>query len=518
MKAHLVGGGIASLTAAAYLIKDGGLLGGNIHIYESSSSLGGCLRGYGDASHGYFIPVGRMFEENYRCTVELLSFLPSVSDPSRSIWEEMQEFHDRHGWYDKTRLLGDRATVIDASDFGISLADKLAMTRLLLTPEAMLEGKRIDAWFSPAFFTSNFWFMWVPVMGSLPQHSLLEFRRFMNRFMHLLPDFPTMTKIYRTLYHQQETIFEPLQAWLQQSGVQFHPGTEVRNIDFVPSLDRITAQGLIIEDENGTREIAVKPDDIVLVTNGTQIGDVAVGTMQEAPKLNITNRSWQLWDRIAKGRPALGNPRTFFGKAEDSLWAIFTVTATDSTFFDRFAALTGNPTGRQGLVTLTASNWLLTLVTFHQPHFINQPAGVQIWWGFGVTPHAPGNFVKKPMTECSGAEIMDEVLQHLNFSDAAEQIKQGSICIPSLAPEVNAIWAVRSRQDRPQTVPEGSTNLGFIGQFCEVADDVVFTMEYSVRSAREAVCKLLKLDRKPPPPYQGLHDPNALYNALKVMT
>ena len=142
MKAHLVGGGIASLTAAAYLIKDGGLLGGNIHIYESSSSLGGCLRGYGDASHGYFIPVGRMFEENYRCTVELLSFLPSVSDPSRSIWEEMQEFHDRHGWYDKTRLIREGATVIDASDFGISLADKLAMTRLLLTPEAMLEGMR----------------------------------------------------------------------------------------------------------------------------------------------------------------------------------------------------------------------------------------------------------------------------------------------------------------------------------------------------------------------------------------
>jgi len=33
------------------------------------------------------------------------------------------------------------------------------------------------------------------------------------------------------------------------------------------------------------------------------------------------------------------------------------------------------------------------------------------------------------------------------------------------------------------TVPEGSTNLAFIGQFAEVSDDVVFTLQYSVRTA-----------------------------------
>jgi hypothetical protein len=41
---------------------------------------------------------------------------------------------------------------------------------------------------------------------------------------------------------------------------------------------------------------------------------------------------------------------------------------------------------------------------------------------------------------------------------------------------------VRAHRDRPQVVPEGSTDLVFIGQYAEVPDDVVFTVEYSVRT------------------------------------
>jgi oleate hydratase len=517
MKAHLVGGGIASLAAAAHLIKDGNMLGGNIHVYEAGDGIGGCLRGYGDAAHGYVIPVGRVFEKQYRCTAELLSFIPSVSDPSRSVWEEMEEFHQKAGWHNKTRLVGAGGRVIDASDFGLSLVDKLAMTRLLLTPEALLEGLRIDEWFSPAMFSSNFWYMWVPVMGSLPQHSLLEMKRFLNRFLHLLPDFAPMTMIYRTRYHQDQAIRQPLQEWLARQGVNFHVKATVKDVDFVPSLDHITAQGLVVEMAGTNKTIEVARDDIVLVTNGSQVGDVNVGSMDLAPSLHMTGNAWRLWQRLSRGRKDFGNPNVFFGKPEDSLWGIFTVTTGDPTFMDRFAAFTGRPTGRQGLVTLVDSNWLLTIVTFHQPHFREQPEGIQIWWGYGVYPDRPGNFVAKPMRECSGAEILREVLGHLAFDSDAERIVATSNCIPCLVPEANALWAVRRRADRPLAVPTGSTNFGFIGQFCEVADDVVFTMEYSVRSAREAVTKLLRLDRKPPAPYQGLHDPAAIQAALGIM-
>jgi oleate hydratase len=517
MKVHLVGGGLASLAAAAYLIKDGNVLGTNINIYEQGGGLGGCLASSGNAETGYVIPVGRVFEREYRCTAELLSFIPSASDASRSVWNEIEEFHEKHGWFDKTRLVGADAKILDAGDFGLSGADKLAMTRLLFTPERLLEGKRIDEWFETPFFKTNFWYMWATIMGSLEQHSLLELQRFMNRFLHLLPDFASMTMIYRTRYHQDETIRRPLEQWLTQHGVKFHLKTPVTDVDFVPSITGCTAQAIRIESNDGPSEIPVARDDIVLVTNGSQIGGMSVGSM-DAPALpRQSDEAWKLWETLSRGRPGFGNPRVFFGKPEDSQWSIFTVTARDSEFFDRFAAFTGNPTGRQGLVTLTASNWLLTVVTFHQPHFMEQPPSVQLWWGYGIYPDRPGNFVQKPMKDCSGREILEEVLHHLKFEDAAEKIIGGSTCIPVLLPEANALWAVRRRSDRPLPVPEGSTNFGFIGQFTEVAADAVFTMEYSVRSAREAVAGLLKLDRKPPPPYQGLHDPEAMYKALKVL-
>jgi oleate hydratase len=66
-------------------------------------------------------------------------------------------------------------------------------------------------------------------------------------------------------------------------------------------------------------------------------------------------------------------------------------------------------------------------------------------------------------------------------------------------------------------VPAGSTNFGFIGQFAEVPLDTIFTMEYSVRSAHEAVSTLLKLDVRPPAVYQGQYDLPVLYRALNAL-
>ena len=73
-------------------------------------------------------------------------------------------------------------------------------------------------------------------------------------------------------------------------------------------------------------------------------------------------------------------------------------------------------------------------------------------------------------------------------------------------PYMTSQFLIRQEGDRPQVVPDGSTNLAFIGQFCEIKDDVVFTVEYSVRSAQMAVYKLLKIDKEPPAIYQGQRD------------
>ena len=72
--------------------------------------------------------------------------------------------------------------------------------------------------------------------------------------------------------------------------------------------------------------------------------------------------------------------------------------------------------------------------------------------------------------------------------------------------------------DRPKVVPEGAVNFGFMGQFAESSPrDVIFTIEYSVRTAMEAVYTLLDIERGVPEPWGSQYDLRALLNSGAVM-
>ena len=101
----------------------------------------------------------------------------------------------------------------------------------------------------------------------------------------------------------------------------------------------------------------------------------------------------------------------------------------------------------------------MSLSIFHQPEIIGQPPGTSVWWGYGLYPDRMGDFVKKRMDECTGAEILEEVLRQLRFDKQLDAIKATSICVPCNMPYVNNIWLPRSRGDMPPPVLEGATNL-----------------------------------------------------------
>lgn len=520
MRAYLVGSGIASLAAATYLIRDGGLLPSNVTIFEADEALGGAMGMSGSAENGYVLPTGRIFEEQgFRCTREFFSLVPSVSDPQRSIWDEIVEFNHRYGYYDKLHILDRNGPVSLSPPYGLTVVDRLDLIKLALTPEAALDGKRISNCFGEDFFKSDFWFLWSPIMGHLPQHSAIEFRRCIHRYLHLLPDLPTMTKVWRTRFDQEESIIVPIVNWLKQQGVNFASGATVSSVEFEPDLNRITANSIEVTRDREKQTIEVAPEDIVLVTNGSQTADLSIGSMSTPAETRRSGQSWALWQRLAKGRPKFGRPETFFGQEhiKDAKWMTFTVSTRDPTFFQLYTALTASEPGRGGLLTLKDSPWLVTIAIFHQPEFIQQPPDVMVWWGYALYPDRSGQHVQKPMWECTGAEILEETLKQLGFGNHFDEIMSTSNCIPCRLPHADSICLPRSRTDRPLVVPEGSTNFGFIGQFTELSKDVVFVMEYSVRSAREAVATLRRTGLPPPPVYQGQHDPHAVYEAIKVL-
>jgi oleate hydratase len=514
---YLVGGGIASLAAAAFFIRDGDIPGHKITILEESAKIGGSLDAAGNAEDGYVMRGGRMLESKYLCTFDLFSSIPTL-DERTTVTREIFNWNETMKTSSKSRLFraGHR---IDAPSFGLSEKHILTIERLILEPEGMLGRSSISAHFDPLFFKTDFWLMWCTTFAFQPWHSAVEFKRYLMRFTHMVSGFNTLSGIMRTVYNQYDSMVRPLQKWLEQRGVKFRLNTRVTGLDLHHEADGFTVRGLHCEQNEFGDDIQVNPEDKVLITLGSMTEASSLGSMDEPAPLRgqPDGGSWALWDSLAAFQPQFGRPGNFTGHIPESKWMSFTTTLHDPTFFDRIRDLTGNVPGEGGLITFPESRWLASIVLPHQPHFIGQPADVNVFWGYGLFVDKTGDFVTKPMSACTGREIMTEILGHLRLQADAGKILANSTCIPCMMPFITSQFLCRGKGDRPQVVPKGSRNLAFIGQFCELPDDVVFTVEYSIRSAQTAVYSLLSLARTPPPVYKGDHDPRIVLRAFLAL-
>ncbi len=511
---YFVGGGLASFAGAVYLIRDGGFPGKSIHIIEEMKIVGGSNDGAGNPEQGYVIRGGRMLnDEVYENTWELLSSIPSLSNPDKSVRAEIVEFDTAHPTHSKARLVNKDAEIEDVMSMGFDLSDRLAMAKLIITPEEKMGKARINDWFGPHFFATKFWYMWATTFAFQPWHSAVEFKRYMIRFMHEFPRIQTLEGVTRTPYNQFDSIILPLKKYLDQHEVDFNMKCTVTDLDFKDS-DGITVTGIHYtrEDEQGV--ITVNDGDRVIVTNGSMTDGYSLGSMTEAPVLKGKGNSWKLWDTIAGKKPGLGNPSSFDEDIDGSKWESFTVTCQDSRFFDLMEKFSRNKAGSGALVTFKDSSWFMSIVLAHQPHFLNQPENVNVFWGYGLYPDNVGDYVKKKMSDCTGEEILTELLGHLKFDEDKAAIIESANCIPCMMPFITSQFMPRAIGDRPQVVPEGSTNLALVGQFCEIPDDVVFTEEYSVRAARIAVYKLFGIEKEICPINQYQYDIRTLFSSF----
>ncbi|WP_407313473.1 oleate hydratase [Desulfosporosinus sp. SB140] len=511
---YFIGGGLASLAGAVYLIRDGGFPGKAIHIIEEMNIVGGSNDGAGDPEQGYVIRGGRMLnDEAYENTWELLSSIPSLSNPDKSVRAEIVEFDTAHPTHAKARLVNKNAEIEDVMSMGFDLSDRLAMAKLIMTAEEKMGKARIKDWFGPHFFATNFWYMWATTFAFQPWHSAVEFKRYMIRFMHEFRRIQTLEGVTRTPYNQYDSIILPLKKYLDQHGVDFNLKCSVTDLDF-KDLDGITVTGIHYTQKNEQGMIKVNDGDRVIITNGSMTDGYSLGSMTQAPVLKGKGNSWNLWDRIAQKKPGLGNPASFDEDIDGSKWESFTVTCQNSKFFDLMEKFSRNKAGSGALVTFKDSSWFMSIVLAHQPHFLNQPESVKVFWGYGLYPDNIGDYVKKKMSECSGEEILTELLNHLKFEEDRDEILTTANCVPCMMPFITSQFMPRALGDRPQVVPEGSTNLAFVGQFCEIPDDVVFTEEYSVRAARIAVYKLFGIQKEISPISQYQYDIRTLFSAF----
>ncbi len=522
-KSYLVGGGIASLAAAFYLMRDGHMEGKNITVLEYLNIEGGSMDGAGDAQTGYVVRGGREMEAHYECTWDLFGDIPALEKEGYSVLDEFKELNDSDPNISTCRLINKCGEKINVEDMGLNKMHVKELTKLFLATEENLGNITVEKFFDPTFLETKFWFLWRSMFAFENWHSVVEMKRYMHRFIHLLPGFNTMEGLVFPKYNQYDSFILPLTNYLKSYGVNFVYDTEVTDLDIeINGIEKIV-KGIHMISNGKKDHINISDKDIVMVTNGSMTECSTYGDNKTVPVLRRDlGAIWKLWKNIASKDKSFGNPDVFCSNVDESKWESFTITAKDSKLVQKIRELSGNEphsgkTVTGGIITITDSNWLLSVTCNRQPHFPNQPEDVVVIWAYGLLLDEKGNYIQKKMTECTGDELLMELLYHLGLEEDIDEILKTDKVIPAMMPYITAQFMPRVKGDRPDVVPEGSKNLAFLGQFAEIPGDCVFTVEYSIRSAMMATYKLLNVNKDVPEIHPSQYDIRVISKAMKSL-
>ena len=521
---YLIGSGLAALSAACFLVRDGQMKGEHVHILEKDPIPGGACDGYKYQDIGYVMRGGREMDNHFECMWDLFRSIPSIEDENHTVLDEYYWLNKDDPNYSLCRATVNRGQ--DAhTDGKFGLSDKGAMEilQLFMTPDEKLYDKKITDFFDDEVLNTNFWMYWRTMFAFENWHSALEMKRYLQRYIHHIGGLPDFTALRFTRYNQYESMILPMVKYLESFGVQFHYNTKVVNVAFDCAGGKKQATRIDILRDGREDCIDLTENDLVFITNGGCVENSTIGSQNTAapyrPEIK-EGGGWDLWRKIAAQDPSFGHPDKFCYDPELSNWMSATITTLDQKIVpyikkickrDPFSGkvVTG------GIVTVKDSSWLLSWTLNRQQQFRDQPKDQLCVWVYGLFSDKPGDFVKKPMRECTGKEICMEWLYHIGVpADQIEELAANSAnTVPCMMPYIDAFFMPRAAGDRPDVVPEGAVNFAFLGQFAETERDTIFTTEYSIRTGMEAVYTLLNVDRGVPEVWGSVYDIRCLLDA-----
>ncbi len=522
--AYIIGSGLAALAAACFLVRDGQMSGKRVHILEKEQIAGGACDGYKYEGLGYVMRGGREMDNHFECMWDLFRSIPSIETEGVSVLDEYYWLNKKDPNYSLCRATVNRGE--DAhTDGKFSISDKgcMEIMKLFFTPDEDLYDKRITDVFDDEVLNSNFWLYWRTMFAFENWHSALEMKLYIKRYIHHIGGLPDFTALRFTKYNQYESMILPMIKYLEGFGVEFHYGVKVTNVEFSIADGKKQATRIDVIADRTENHIDLTENDLVFITNGGCVENSTLGSQDKPAEFRPEIKEgggWDMWRKIAAQDPSFGHPDKFCYDPEQSNWMSATVNTLDGKIVpyiqkickrDPFSGkvVTG------GIVTVKDSSWLLSWTINRQPQFRDQPKGQLLVWVYGLFSDKPGDYVKKPMRECTGKEICMELLYHLGVpEDQIEELATNSAnTIPCMMPYITAFFMPRAKGDRPDVVPEGAVNFAFLGQFAETARDTIFTTEYSIRTGMEAVYTLLNIDRGVPEVWGSTYDVRDLLNA-----
>lgn len=527
--AYIIGSGLAGLSAAVFLVRDAQMKGENIHILEELPVAGGSLDGAKRPNAGFVVRGGREMENHFECLWDMYRSITSLEIPGAS-------YLDEYYWLDKEdpnssncRLIYNRGDRLPSDgQYGLGKCTN-EIVKLIMTPEKELQGETIEEFFSDDFFKTNFWTYWATMFAFEKWHSAAEMRRYAMRFIHHIDGLPDFTALKFNKYNQYESMVKPLLAYLKDHGVQFEYDCHVDNVVVDHEGKQKVAKKIVMTKNGEQSDIDLTPDDIVFVTNGSITESSTYGDQNTpAPITHDKGSSWKLWENLAKQDPDFGHPDVFCENLPERSWFVSATATLENKkiapYFERLTkrSLYDGKVNTGGIITVVDSNWELSFTIHRQPHFKSQNRDQIVVWIYALYSDTEGNYIKKRVVDCTGKEIAEEMLYHLGVpeSQISELASEENMnTVPVYMPYITSYFMPRHDGDRPDVVPEGSVNIAFIGNFAESPTrDTVFTTEYSVRTAMEAVYTLLNVDRGVPEVFDSIYDIRQLLRAMYYMS
>lgn len=521
----IVGSGLAGLAAAVFAVRDGQVPGEQITILEKDQLPGGAMDGIKEPERGFVIRGGREMESFFECLWDLFRSIPSL-EVDGSVLDEFYWLNKDDPNYSLQRVTEKRGQDAGINGkFGLSKKAQKDLVKVFLATREDMEGKRITDVVSTDFLESPFWTYWRTMFAFEEWHSALEFKLYLHRFIQHIGGLPDFSALKFTKYNQYESLVLPMTKYLLDHGVVFQYGTEVTDVDFDITAQRKQATRISWTRDGVEGGVDLGVDDLVLMTIGSLVDNSDNGDHHTPAKLiEGPAPAWEFWKRIARKDPSFGHPEVFCSSIPETKWESATVTTLDPRINDyiRKVAKRDPLSGRVvtgGIVTCRDSKWLLSWTVNRQPHFKEQKPGQVVVWVYALFSDVPGDYVKKPIQECTGEEITAEWLYHLGvpLEEIDELAAHGAKCVPVMMPYVTAFFMPRKAGDRPAVVPEGSVNFAFLGQFAETTRDCIFTTEYSVRTGMEAVYQLLGVERGVPEVFASTYDVRSLLKATAAL-
>lgn len=527
--AHIVGGGLAGLATAVFLVRDAQVPGRQIHIYEELPIPGGSLDGDNRPNVGFVIRGGREMENHFETMWDMYRSIPSLEIEGASYLDEFYWLDQDDPNSSNTRLIYKRGQRVP-TDGKYELDDKaMELVKLVMTPESKLGRQTLEDFFTPDFFESNFLSYWATMFAFEKWHSAVEMRRYAMRFIHHIDGLPDFTALKFNKYNQYDSMVLPIIKYLESHDVNFVYNAQVTNVVVDVQADKKTATELVVTIDGTEQAIPLTADDLVFVTNGSITESSTYGSHhQAAPVSKELGGSWRLWQNLAAQSDEFGHPEVFCENLPDRSWFI-SATATIKVpeiepYIERLTnrSLHDHKVNTGGIITITDSNWMMSFTIHRQPHFKTQKENETVVWIYGLYSDTKGNYVDKTIVEATGEEITQELLYHLGVPEVKikELAKQENVnTVPVYMPFITSYFMPREAGDRPAVVPNDSENLAFIGNFAESPSrDTVFTTEYSIRTAMEAVYTLMDVDRAVPEVYGSVFDIRELLKAFYYMS